>query len=195
MAESNHTEAREGPSAACVHSPAPNSQESEPLHVVETALGIGRATAISLEIADNPSPVGLADNVAAAKAPFDAAIVAAREAFALLDALRQKLDDIEYGGRRLNKDGWRDDDGQEWYLWLGQMVECPRCAFMFGADHHDTSPTGADSYTCPNCRQDAMERTIRERLGDVLVSHGVGEMSELLAELLALVTGGASVGR
>jgi hypothetical protein len=107
---------------------------------------------------------------------------------ALSDTLLRAMGD----GVPLPSDGWRDDWGHEWNVWLGEMVECPRCAFMFSSDHHDQD---AESYTCPNCKQGEIEEAIRDRLAGVIVSHGVGEMSEQLAQLLAVVTGGDSVGR
>ena len=57
------------------------------------------------------------------------------------------------GGMRLSsREAWRDANFREWEVWVGPMVECPRCAFTFGADHTDDDH-GA-GYSCPNCDYD-----------------------------------------
>lgn len=52
------------------------------------------------------------------------------------------------------EDGWRDENGHEWRLWCGRMVECPRCAFLFSEAHRDDGKPG---YSCPNCEYDGHE--------------------------------------
>lgn len=68
------------------------------------------------------------------------------------------------GGLPDGETEWRDGEYRAWQLWLGQMVECPGCAFTFGADHTDT-PSGG--YSCPNCSAEGELAGCREALREI----------------------------